>query len=424
MVEPAVEVYVFGFRDAELAEWTSEFGLHPRSLAPEDLGRVPQDVPVIAHARGGAELTRRLEAAGMLNDIFLYLPPGQVVPPPGAYYELAITDQDLPDLPTQLAHPEQFRIRELAEDVPMRLLANPIGTLPLGGLGLPAWASDHLASCPICEGALREALRARVRLYQSLACPRPEGLIAYARRGEDAGGRVGRHISTCPVCASQVKALHVVELPVAVSLSTSRHEPWLAAKLVTRLAGTASEGLLASSMKAYRDLDELRNLLKSELGALFDLFDQARAEKNTGAWTSSSNDHEVREHREAYSANVEPDSGGALGELGEMAELQNALASGVPAVLPSVGKRLQIGWDKDVHAPYLALEDDDLNEVSHFSVEVWHDREVIWSAQTAQGKLLVDPAAIEGALRVYEDQHMLNQDAEYTIALLTGDPAE
>lgn len=212
MAETLIDVRVFGFEDAELGRWPEEYGLRPHCVAPEDMLDLPEDEPLVVHARRGAEATRTLETVGRGNDIILYLPQGQVVPR-GVYYEAKITDAELPALRALLAHPQQFRMRELAEAVPLRLLARPVQTIDFGDLDLPEQASRHLSGCCICERALREALHNRVLLYQRMFCPGSGALIAYALEGRDADGLVRSHVVGCPLCGPQVAALRAALVP-------------------------------------------------------------------------------------------------------------------------------------------------------------------------------------------------------------------
>lgn len=206
MAETFKEVRVFGFEDAELQRWPEDYGLRPYNVPPKDMLCLPEDEPLVVHARRGAEATWILETVGKGNDVILYVPQGQDVPQ-GAYYEAKITDAELPALRGLLAHPEQFRVRELAEDVPLRLLARPVETIDLGELGLPEQASGHLSDCCICQRALREALQDRVRLYQKMFCPSPGVLIVYVLEGSDATGLLRTHIDGCHLCGPQVRAL-------------------------------------------------------------------------------------------------------------------------------------------------------------------------------------------------------------------------
>ncbi|HEX9987209.1 MAG TPA: hypothetical protein VGE45_01880 [Chloroflexia bacterium] len=206
MAETLKDVQVFGFEDAELARWPEDYGLRPNNLTLEEMLHLPDDEPLIIHVRLGVEATRTLETAGSENDVILYVPQGQDVPR-GAYYEARITDAGLPALRGMLAHPEQFRMRELAEDVPLGLLARAIETIDLGELGLPEQASRHLSGCRICQRALREALQDKVLLYQKMFCPSPGMLIVYSLEGSDGEGSLRTHIDSCPLCGPQLSAL-------------------------------------------------------------------------------------------------------------------------------------------------------------------------------------------------------------------------
>jgi hypothetical protein len=206
MAETFKDVSVFGFEDAELARWPEDYGLRPNNLRCEEMLHLQENEPLVVHARRGAEATKTLETAGKGNDVILYVPQGQDVPQ-GTYYEAKISDAGLPALRGMLAHPEQFRMRELAEDVPLRLLARPIETIDLGELALPEQASRHLLSCYICQRALREALQDKVLLYQKMFCPGPGMLIVYALEGNNGAGSLRAHIDSCPLCGPQLIAL-------------------------------------------------------------------------------------------------------------------------------------------------------------------------------------------------------------------------
>jgi hypothetical protein len=206
MAESFKDVSVFGFEDAELARWPEDYGLQPSNLTPDEMLNLPEDEPLVVHARQGVEATTTLETADKGNDVILYLPEGQDVPQ-GAYYEARITDAGLPGLRDMLTHPEQFRMRELAEDVPLRLLARAIETIDLGGLGLPEQVSMHLSGCRICQRALREALQDKVLLHQKMFCPNPGMLIVCALEGGNGAGSLRDHLDSCPLCGPQLKAL-------------------------------------------------------------------------------------------------------------------------------------------------------------------------------------------------------------------------
>jgi hypothetical protein len=206
MAETFKDVSVFGFEDEELARWPEDYGLRPSNLTPEEMLNLPEDEPLVVHARQGVEATTALETADKGNDVILYLPEGQDVPQ-GVYYEARINDAGLPALRGMLAHPEQFRMRELTEDVPMRLLARAIESIDLGELGLPEQASMHLSDCRICQRALREALQDKVLLYQKMFCPNPGMLIVCALEGGSGAGSLRAHVDSCPLCGPQLQAL-------------------------------------------------------------------------------------------------------------------------------------------------------------------------------------------------------------------------
>jgi hypothetical protein len=206
MAETFKDVWVFGFEGAELARWPEDYGLRPKNMTPEEMLSLPENEPLVVHARRGAEATRALETSGSESDVILYVPQDYDIPQ-GTYYEAKITDAGLPALRGMLAHPEQFRMRELAEDVPLHLLATSIETIDLGELGLPKQAIGHLSDCRICQRALREALQDKVLLYQKMFCPGPGVLIIYALEGSDEPGLLRAHIDDCPLCAPQLRAL-------------------------------------------------------------------------------------------------------------------------------------------------------------------------------------------------------------------------
>jgi|GEM_PF-2933193 len=405
MSEAPTDVYVFGFEDGELESWSRDYGLQPIKVSPHELDGLPEEAPIVAHARQASELASKLEHTGLPNDIILYLPPGQSVPA-GAFYDVKIGDEELPRLHELLTHPQQFRVRELAEDVPLRLLATPIQDLNLQNLELPAWASEHLATCAICRQALREGLRARVRLYQMASCPPTETLIAYVRRGKDAEGRIATHLSTCPICAAQAKALREV---------ATEYTPWLEAEIARPATWIVREAAMDATDTAIRELEEVRSTLRRGFGAVLDLFDRARTLRNE--WTFASRER-IGAAWDAALDRVDTAIEDFQEELEDLYTLQQAVLSGISVVFVAADKRLYIGWDSESDSPYVTLEDADHHAIPSFSVEVRHNDEVIWSASTEQGKLTIDPGAIEDAMRKYEAARYVERDPRYTIAVL------
>ncbi|MEP6775197.1 MAG: hypothetical protein ABJA50_06325, partial [Chloroflexota bacterium] len=199
------KVFTYGFEPGETERWTNELELRPVSLERDALNTLPGDVPVVVHIRQAAALARLLEDVGMLNDLILFVPEGAQIPA-GAYYEAIVSESRLPRLKQLVEHPEQLRISRMAEGVPLRLLNKPVQALNLQMLGLSKEDAAHLATCPICPGLLRNALRERIRLYQQLSCPTPEVLIEQAT-GLSTSAIVQAHIKECPFCKAQIEAL-------------------------------------------------------------------------------------------------------------------------------------------------------------------------------------------------------------------------
>ena len=397
MSKTVADIHVFGFEDEDLQAWPVLFGLNPIELGLDDLDTLSEDVPILAHARKAAELTRRLEREGISNDVILYLPAGESIPK-GAYYEARITDQELSRLSGLLTHPQQFRMRELAEDIPLQSLTKPVQSLDLNTLPLPTWASEHLEGCVTCKDALRNALGDRVRLYQMMWCPHPNALIAFVRQGRDSDGRMAKHLATCPLCAAQAQVLRDVE----GESHEVQYTPWLLAEIKgpgTWMVGEATSG---TTDEARRKMDDVREVLRRRLGVVLDLFDHARIE---AAWEAAWDkvDSAVDDFQE---------------QLEDLYTLREAMLSGISVVFTAADKRLHIGWDSDSQAPYITLEDAERNAVRRFSIELQQGADLVWSAQTEQGRLTINPDAIEDAIRTYEAGRYPERDAPYTIAIL------
>lgn len=405
MSEAPTDVYVFGFEDEELESWGRDYGLQPIKVSLNDLDGLSEEAPVVAHVREASEIARQLEHTGLLNDIVLYLPPGQSVPA-GAFYDIKIGDEELPRLHELLAHPQQLRVRELAEDVPLRLLATPIQDLNLQSLGLPAWASEHLATCAICRQALRDGVRARMRLYQMASCPPTETLIAYVRRGKGTEGSIATHLSTCPICAAQARALREV---------ATEYTPWLEAEIARPSTWIVREAAMDATARAIRELEEVRSTLRRGFGAVLDLFDKARTLRDE--WTFASRER-IGTAWDAALDRVDSAIEDFQEELEDLYTLQQAVLSGISVVFAAADKRLYIGWDSESDSPCVTLEDAHHNAIPSFSVEVRHNDEVVWSARSQQGKLTIDPGAIEDAMHKYESARYMERDPRYTIAVL------
>ena len=104
-------------------------------------------------------------------DVILALPPG-TDPPVDLPVSATIEPGAWRALRRLLACPQQFRMAELADAVPLSQLTRPVEALDLTTLDLPAWAQEHLQTCTICPDVLRAALRLRVRLREQLSVQR------------------------------------------------------------------------------------------------------------------------------------------------------------------------------------------------------------------------------------------------------------
>lgn len=394
------QVYVYGFKADELERWARDFGLQPVALEPAAFGALPDGAPVVVHASAAAELTRRFELEGVPSDIILFLPSG-AQKPRGAYYEAAIAQEELPRLRALVTHPEQFRMRRLAEDIPLRLLTKPIQALDLQQLGLPERDAVHLANCAICPDALREALRNRVRLYQRLSCPSPEELITYARTDKVAGGQFSQHIQTCPLCEAQLQALRAVTGPALAERKALIEVPAI---------NRPGRSLRQAVRHTQQDIEDLRNALRAAFGPLLDLFD--------GVWTGAVGwqiagvrNLKGVEPGARHDSEVEKE---ALSILQEVHDEQ------IPVILSRGRQHLYLGWDAEAEAPYLETPSGSACAAREFSVELMdvHTGALIWSAKSKLGRLVLHPADVEGEFNIYEATHPSQQDSAYKLVVL------
>lgn len=416
-------VYVYGFRPDELANWQRDYGLRPMELELDTLDILSEETPVVAHARAAAELTHKFESEGILSDIILYLPPG-ALPPSGAYYETAVGEAELPGLASTLGHPQQFYMQRLAEDVPLRLLAQPVQTLDLQSLGLPEADAAHLKTCLTCSSIFREALRERVRLYQRLNCPEAEELIEYAS-ADPAPGRLAAHIRSCPFCNPQVEALRAVIVagasPTPLARPTISQEEMAQAKvddgrkvLMDVPAGTHLErGMSDRPSQPRPQLEELRKRLQAAFGSVFDLFDGAR--RGIGEWRIAGA-RGLKDH-----GRQDP---GTDDEATFLPILQEVYDEGIPVMLSRGRESLFLGWDPEERLPYLELPGESAGRRREFSLEIRSAQtgKPVWWAMSQEGKLVVRPELVERQLRRHEARHGSrgtgNGDAEYHLVIL------
>jgi hypothetical protein len=400
MEETLTQIYVYGFSPDELDHWERDLGLQPVTLEPGALGTLQEGLPVVVHASEAADLTHRIESEGAAVEIILYLPSG-AQKPRGAYYDAVITQDELPSLRALVTYPEQFRMRRLAEDVPLRLLTKPIQTLDLQELGLPENDATHLVKCPVCPAVLREALRDRVRLYQRLSCPSPEELILYVRTGKVAGGQFSEHMQTCPLCEAQLQALRAVMKPGVAESKVLIEVP--AISLLGRTLGQAVRNV-------QQEIEDLRGGLQAAFGILLDLFDGVWA--GTAGWQIAG----VRNLKdlEANTSN-DPEI-----EREWLSILQEVYDEQIPVILTRGRAQIYLGWDIEEGAPYLEMPGGSTRAAKEFNVEIRSAQtsSPVWSTRSQQRRMVLPPDVVARELDTYEAMHGSPGDSPYNLVIL------
>jgi hypothetical protein len=336
-------VAVWGFTPTDLRLW-------PPDLQPVPVTSLAADAPVVVHAGATTEVAQWLAAnwapEARPPDIILYQPAVPAPPPADLPVSATMEAGAWRALRRLLACPQQFRMAELAEVVPLRQLIRPVEALDLPTLELPAWAQEHLRTCVVCPDVLRAALRTRLRLREQLICPSVEHLIAYARSGADA--RITSHLAECPLCAAQVAALRPVLAPEWARLLAAAPPP---GRLVTRL--------------------------RAALGPVLDVAWGIVARP----WTLA-----VSGAQGSYRSEDDP-----LLALGQMMD-------GAEVVLSEPDKQIHLTWDAAQNAPRLGLRGAAGQAITEFRVAVQQGDVVVWAATSADGTLLLPPAALRTAL--------------------------
>jgi hypothetical protein len=169
------QVYVWGF-DAEAMAGP----LWPQDLEPVPVTTWPHDAPVVVHAQAAAAF----QAAalqhpwpdGRLPEAILYLPRGEGIPATAwGFFDTTVQAGDWPTLRRLLEDPQQFRMAEMADELPAAFLEGlegPVDELPADAFPLPAAVRQHLAQHRLARAAFNRALADRLRLRRQL-----EGLI-------------------------------------------------------------------------------------------------------------------------------------------------------------------------------------------------------------------------------------------------------
>ena len=218
-------IYLWGFAQEDVADW-------PKVFAPVRVTELPQDQPVLVHYQGlaayQAQVLARPRPDGRLPDALLYLPKG-VQPPPGfrSFFDATVQEGEWSELRKLFACPQQFRMQEMADELPAPFLAGlsgPVHHLAPAKLPLPPDVVAHLTTCMSCLQAFYQALTERLQWRRQLHWPSPAQLEAYFQGVTDL--RIAAHLAICQACRRELSLLEQAISP-----------PWFRLPLHAREAG-------------------------------------------------------------------------------------------------------------------------------------------------------------------------------------------
>lgn len=362
-------VYLWGFRDEDVQQWPEAFTSDVELVFTTD---VPLGAPVVVH---GAAAERFQTVAmpqaspdGRLPDAILYLPHGMEAPS-GAwtYFDATVHEGDWDTLRALLACPQQFQMAEMADELPvafLKQLTQPVEALAPADLPLPEEVQHHLRACRTCWGALSTSLAARLRLRHQLLCPSVERLAAYIRGTADV--QVERHLAEdCRICRAQAAVLRKELAP-----------RWQTVPLLP-----AATEILAG---VAHDLQQLLRPLVVLINGCF-----AQQMHPAGAWTRARG------------------ASGVL-EAVELPSLLQSVQQGKSIMLLRPHRDLTIGWDQQRQALWLdRLHGAGRRRVDQFRVEMCRGEEVLWEADSHQGRVWMPLPELEQALQSGADQMVI-----------------
>lgn len=374
------EIYLWGFPKSDLLNW-------PSDLNPIPVVELPQAGPVVVHAKAVRAFQDRLASlsAGRLPDAVLYLPDG-VQPPQDAwaYFDAVVRAGDWDSLRALAACPRQYRMAEMAEELPAAFLAGmdrPIGAYRPTELPLPEQVRIHLRECATCRQAFDQAVEDRQRWRRLLLCPTAEQLAAFVRGATEPW--VTEHVRACRFCQAGLRALQR-------ELATV----WMPLPL-DRLGQQAIAALKAAFEPSWqRAVEVLATLMRGcEKAGL----QPALASVDTSATKTA-----VRVRREA--------AGQRRWDLAEMVE-QLSSKGGLRLTRPP--RYLTVNWDAQNETVCFAdLHDQTSRPLQAFRLEVCRGEDVLWRGESQAGRLLIPLAALSQALEAGADQVVIRALAE------------
>ncbi|MDQ2805462.1 MAG: hypothetical protein M3Z04_00860 [Chloroflexota bacterium] len=271
--------------------------------------------------------------------------------------------------------PQQPAHAALADDVPLRQLTQPLETLDLPRLDLPAAARAHLRDCADCRTALRTTLGDRLRLRRRLYCPTPDRFTTRSQGADDAA--FDRHLAGCPLCAAQFRAVRAVLDP---------RPAW------ARLLGGNHSGERPQS-------------------ALAPLIDLLHGSQRQGWLTPSGG--------VARGAHGADDTAGAPAaqETAWQPHLQ-ALAAGEALELIGPNRVINVAWDTATGAPTLRLHGRGRQPIPDFRLEIYQGDHLVWAAASAAGQVIL-PADLAAELPDSADRDSTDALPPYEFVILT-----
>lgn len=177
MIVKARRLYLWGFTGQEALL----FQRYLENVEPIRIDRLPapEAVPVVVHAGAMQAFQDAVDALpdGELPDAVLYLAQGLEEPEGAAtYVDQIIKEGDWSAFKELVAAPEQFRLANLAYQLPVAFieqLEGPISDLDVERLPLPEADRALLASSPVARHAFTRALSDRRWLLGTIAPARP-----------------------------------------------------------------------------------------------------------------------------------------------------------------------------------------------------------------------------------------------------------
>lgn len=373
-------VYLWGFPEEDGRHW-------PPDLEPIHTEGWPAEAPVVVHASAAEQFQREamdhLSPDGRLPEAILYLPRGAEAPEGAwAYFDATVQEGDWNSLLALLVCPRQFKMAEMAEELPVAFLAGldqPVEELTPQKIPLPEEEDRrHLVECPTCREAFGRSLQARLRLRRQLLCPGTNQLAAYVRGIPDA--QVEGHLGSCQVCQAQVTVLQQELAPTPVWLQVPLEpigaQVWV--DVVDEEVRRRALGVLAVLL-----IGCARNQLIPQI---------ARRGRIRGAFGAD-------ELESLLSGTLEAD---------RLKPLLEQASEGNPLLLLRPRRDLTLAWDASQQAFWIGnLHGEGKARVEEFRIEVRREDKVLWEGDSQQEKVWIPLKELERVLQSGADQMVI-----------------